>query len=305
MSRAVVVTGAAGFIGGHVVRALLDAGHAVVAVDRRPRPGHLLDHARLSYLRGELSRPGADVSDALVAADAVLHLAGCPGVRDQAPDVERRRHRDNVLATGAVLAQTPSATPVVVVSSSSVYGGSRSGRPCHEDDALSPRGGYARSKVQAEHLCEMRREAGGSVTVVRPFTVAGERQRPDMALAIWLAAARAGLPLTVLGSLGRTRDVTDVRDVARALVALASRDASTTVNVGTGRARTLDELTRAVLVATGCDVPRVVVEASDQEVRHTLASTARLRRLTGIAGSTDLPALLARQAAQQDLVQSR
>lgn len=299
MSRAVVVTGAAGFIAGHVVTTLLEAGQQVVAIDRRPQPPHLPDDVRLTYLTRELSEPDDEVSCALGEADAVLHLAGCPGVRDRAPDVEPRRLRDNVRATGAVLAATPLATPVVVVSSSSVYGGSRWGTPCREDDRLAPRGGYALSKVQAERLCAMRRDGGGSVTVARPFSVAGERQRPDMALSIWLDAARAGLPLTVLGSLRRTRDVTDVRDVAAALVALARRDPSTTVNVGTGRAWTLDQLTAAVLAATGRDVPRVVVSASEQDVRHSLACTARLRALTGLTPRTDLAALVARQAAEQ------
>jgi nucleoside-diphosphate-sugar epimerase len=297
MSRAVVVTGAAGFIAGHVVTTLLDAGHEVVAIDRRPRPPHLLNDGLLTYLTLDLSEPNDEMNAALGSADAVLHLAGCPGVRDRAPDIERRRLHDNVHATGAVLAATPLATPMVVVSSSSVYGGSHWARPCREEDRLSPRGGYALSKVRAERLCAMRRDAGGSVTVVRPFTVAGERQRPDMALSRWLDAARAGLPLTVLGSLSRTRDVTDVRDVAGALVALARRDASTTVNVGTGRARTLDELTAAVLAVTGRDVLRVIVDASDDDVRHTLAWTSRLRHLTGLTPSTDLEAVVARQAA--------
>lgn len=298
MSRAVAVTGAAGFVGGHVVQALLDAGHHVVAVDRRTAPAHLAcsPHVeRLTYLRTEITDAADELMDALRDADAVLHLAGCPGVRDRAPDVAARRHRDNVLATGAVLAATPPSTTLVVTSSSSVYGGSRSGRACHEDDALHPRGGYAASKALAEELCALRRDSGGSVTVARPFTVAGERQRPDMALATWLADARAGKPLTLLGSAQRTRDVTDVRDVVRALLALTERDPGVTVNIGTGRPRTLAALADAVCAAVGREVPRVVVAAGDDEVRHTRASVARLARLTGFTPATDLPALLARQ----------
>lgn len=298
MSRAVAVTGAAGFIGGHVVDALLRAGHHVVAVDRRPAPPHLAGSPhtdRLTYLRTEITAGADELVDALGAVDAVLHLAACPGVRDRAPDVAERRHRDNVLATGAVLSATPLATALVVASSSSVYGGSRSGRACHEDDVLDPRGGYAASKALAEELCALRRDSGGSVTVVRPFTVAGERQRPDMALATWLAAARAGKPLTLLGSTERTRDVTDVRDVVRALLALTERDPGVTVNIGTGRPRTLAELADAVCTAVGRDVPRVLVAAGDDEVRHTRASVSRLARLTGFAPATDLQALLARQ----------
>lgn len=304
MSRAVAVTGAAGFIGAHVVEALLRSGRDVVAVDRRPLPSQLVALAAetgrrqgsaLRHLQTEITDSDADLLTALAEADAVIHLAGCPGVRDQAPDVAWRRRRDNVLATGAVLAATPLATPLVVASSSSVYGGCRSGRPCHEDDALAPRGGYAESKVTAEQLCEMRRQSGGSVTVARPFTVAGERQRPDMAIALWLRAALAGDPLRLLGSPARTRDVTDARDAARAVVRLAEVDASTTVNIGTGRGRTLRELVDTVGAVTGRRVDVDIAPAADEEVRHTLACTRRLKSLVGFVPRTNLLSVVERQ----------
>src|SRR5918994_165350 len=146
---------------------------------------------------------------------------------------------------GARLAGVPRGTPLVVTSSSSVYGGA-AGRPSHEDDPLRPLGGYARSKAAVERLCARRLAAGGLVTVARPFTVAGEGQRPDMALARWIAAVRARRPVPVLCSPGRTRDVTDVRDVVRALRLAAERRVAGPLNVGTGRPRTLAELAAAV-----------------------------------------------------------
>jgi nucleoside-diphosphate-sugar epimerase len=300
MSRAVAVTGAAGFIGGHVVAALLASGRDVVAIDRQPLPAHLGllagegDRPALRHLQTEITESDDELVTALAEADAVIHLAGCPGVRDHAPDVAWRRHRDNVLATGAVLAATPLATPLVVASSSSVYGGCRSGRPCREDDALAPRGGYAESKVTAEQLCELRRQSG-SVTVARPFTVAGEHQRADMAIAIWLRAALAGQPLRLLGSPARTRDVTDARDAARAVVRLTEVDASTTLNIGTGRGRTLRELVDTVAAVTGREIELDLAPAADEEVRHTLACTRRLESLVGFAPRTDLVSVVERQ----------
>ena len=146
---------------------------------------------------------------ALRVADAVFHLAGRPGVREAGPAAEAARARDNVAATAAVLRQVPRATPLVVASSSSVYGGA-AGRPSREE-----RPAPAARRVRAQQgggraLCAARHAAGGAVAVVRPFTVAGEGQRPDMALARWIAAVRAGRPVRVLGSPARTRDVTDV-----------------------------------------------------------------------------------------------
>lgn len=289
----VVVTGAAGFIGRAVVAALRDRGHAVTGVDRRPwtpQPGE-------AAVTAELDAGTDDVRSLLATADAVLHLAGCPGVRDTTPDVAFRRHRDNVLAGEQVLAATPLATPLVVASSSSVYGGSTRGRACAEDDRLRPRGGYARSKVVLEERCAARRARGGLVAVVRPFTVAGEGQRPDMAIARWLEAARDGRPLEILGSLDRVRDVTDVRHVAEGMVRAAERGLATTVNLGTGRPRRLAELVDAVAVATGTRPALAVRDAAAEEVPATRADTRRCAALLGLVPTTDLTDLVARQLA--------
>lgn len=287
----IVVTGAAGFIGSAVLRHLVRAGERVVAVDRRPvvAPG-----ARV--LTADLLDADRHVEDALRSAAAVIHLAGCPGVRDGRPDVEAHRARDNVDAAARVLATVPRHVPLVVASSSSVYGGSRDLRPCREGDPLRPVGGYARSKVAVEELCAAAVSAGGRVTTARPFTVAGEGQRPDMALSRWIAATRLGAPVQVYGSTARRRDVTDVRQVAAALVALARAGARGPVNVGTGAGHTLAELLAAVGEAVGRRPVVELVPASAEEVSATLADTTRLRTLVGWAPTTDLTALVRRQA---------
>lgn len=297
---AAVVTGAAGFVGRALVRTLLDAGTPVIGVDRVPQP----DQPGLTVLTADLLDGDELVGAALETADAVFHLAGCPGVRDDRPDVEFHRRRDNPLAAASVLASVPLRTPLVVTSSSSVYGGATAGRACEETDPPRPRGGYARSKLLVERLCEQRLRAGGTVTVARPFTAAGEGQRPDMALAQWIAAARERRPLRILGSLGRTRDVTDVRDVARALVALAEVEARGIVNVGTGVGRSLGELVRAVGDAVGAGVRTSIEPAAPEEVSVTLAGTARLRRLTGFVPTTDLRDVVTRQAAASETAPS-
>ena len=288
---AVVVTGAAGFIGRNLVAHLAERGEDVIALDRRPVS------ARTPRVRAvRLDLLDVEAAALIRAADAVFHLAGRPGVRDRGPAVAAQRHRDNVLATAAVLAAAPYDVPLVVTSSSSVYGGAH-GRACREDDPLRPLGGYARSKAQVERMCAERRAAGGAVAVVRPFTVAGEGQRPDMAIARWVDAVRTGRPVRVLGSASRTRDVTDVRDVVRGLVAAADRGLGRTTNLGTGVGRPLSEILAAVCAAVGAPTAVVAEPAPVEEVADTLADTAQCERVLGFRPVTELRALVERQVA--------
>jgi nucleoside-diphosphate-sugar epimerase len=258
--------------------------------------------------RLELTDPGARdlVAGELAAADVVYHLAGRAGVRDIGPEVDSARRRDNGLAAVTVLGLTPRRTPLLVTSSSSVYGGARlaGGRavPSHERDPLHPRGGYARSKVLVERMCVPRRARGGLVTVVRPFTVAGPGQRPDMAISKWLVAARHGEPARVLGSLERRRDTTDVRQVARALVELAEHPDLDVVNIGTGRPVPLGDVLSAVVGAVGRPIEIALAPPSGEEPAVTCADTRRLARRLGWTPETRLDELVRSQlAAATDL----
>lgn len=292
-----VVTGAAGFIGRTLVRTLLDGGTQVVGIDRRSQPAQ----PGLTVLTADLGCGDESVRAALRSADVVFHLAGCSGVRDRGPDVALRRRRDNPLATAAVLGTVPHRIPVVVTSSSSVYGGTQGPptdpRPCVETDPVRPRGGYAQSKVEVEQICVERLRDGATIAVARPFTAAGEGQRPDMALARWIAAAREGRPLRILGSPDRIRDVTDVRDVTRALIALAEREVRGTVNIGTGVGHTLADMVDIVAEVLGVHIDTLVEPAAPEEVPATLADTTRLRRAAGFVPATELRDVVARQAA--------
>lgn len=306
---AAVVTGSAGFIGRMLVAALAERG-PVIGIDRRPQPSQTTPQPPqatqttqhgVCFITADLLDLPPAARAALATASSVYHLAGCPDVRDARSDADQWRYRDNVLATGAVLAAVPMSTALLVASSSSVYGGSRGGRPSAEHHRLRPRGGYARSKVVVEQLCGARAQAGGRVAVVRPFTVAGEGQRPGMALSQWIAAARDGRPLRIFGSLRRSRDITDVRDAVRALVELGdlarAGEPIGTVNLGTGAPLRLGEIVDAIGRVLGTPVHTAVEPAATVEVEHTLADTTRLRTLLGWSPRTDVDALVARQLA--------
>jgi nucleoside-diphosphate-sugar epimerase len=296
-----VVTGSSGFIGSHLRAALRALGKPAVGIDRTSSPAG-------ETIQTDLAHPSDEALDALRAADAVWHLAALPGVRDRRPDIARLRHRDNVVAASNVLAVVPPDTPLTVTSSSSVYGGSRHGgidRPCSESDPLRPQGGYARSKVAMERLCALRAARGGRVAIARPFTVAGEGQRSDMAIATWIESVRGGRTVTILGSPERTRDVTDVRDVARALIVMAEKNVSGAVNLGSGRANTLADMVWAVSEALELPAFLDVVPANTEEVSATRADTTRCAVLLGVTFATDLRALVNRQVAATTPAPSR
>lgn len=287
---AIVVTGAAGFVGGHLVAALATDGRRVIGIDRRAGTGD----ADVDIV-ADLAEPGtAEVEDALADADAVFHLAAFPGVRASGPEVALHRHRDNIVASQHVLAAVPLSTPLIVTSSSSVYGGSQ-GRPCAEQDRLAPRGEYAASKVELERMCAKRVSQGGLVAVARPFTVMGPGQRPDMAAARWIDDARNGRPLTILGSPDRTRDVTDVADVVEGLIRIADRGVRATVNLGTGTSHRIGDIAAAAADAVGVPLRTVDAPAGDQEPPHSLADTARCEALLGFVPANDLRGLVRRQ----------
>ena len=121
------------------------------------------------------------------------------------------------------------------------------GRPSAETDPLRPRGGYARSKVLVEQLCAARRRPAGWPRCVRPFTVAGEGQRPAWRCPAGSRRPARGRRCTCSARPHRTRDITDVRQVVRALIELAGAAlVAGVVNLGTGVGRTLGELVDAV-----------------------------------------------------------
>ncbi|MGH3772925.1 MAG: NAD-dependent epimerase/dehydratase family protein [Pseudonocardiaceae bacterium] len=274
-----VVTGGGGFIGRRLVRSLLEQGRRVRVIDRRPGAPEGCEHVLADLVDD-------DITDAL-QGDVVFHLAGRAGVRGDDAETERQRLRDNVVATERVVRGTPKDVPLVFASSSSVYGGTL-GRPCREDGPLAPRGGYAWSKLVAEQICRARAFSGGLVHTARLFTVVGEGQRPDMALALWADAVAAGRPVTVYGDLNRSRDFTDVAQAVDVLIRLSSVRSPTVVNVGTGVRQTVGTLLEAIGRQLGRQPEIRLVDAPRQDPYATLADTTRLRMLADGALLTDL-----------------
>lgn len=284
-----VVTGSSGFVGSELVRQLLASGDEVIGIDRRPPvdppPG-------LSWACFDLVEQAARVRDLLRRADTVFHLAARPGVRDQSRRAAVARWHDNVQATEVMCAAAPTDSLLVVASSSSVYGGIKSGTSSQESDLLDPRSDYARTKALVEGICERRARAGGRTLVARPFTVVGRGQRSDMALRLWVEAALTGHPLSVFGGLDRTRDFIDVSTVAALFRAAGDANITGILNFGTGQPQTLGNVIEAVARQVGRPVDLAMSQGSAEEVEHSCADVTLLTNTLGSPPATDLGAVV-------------
>jgi UDP-glucuronate 4-epimerase len=296
MSR-YVVTGCAGFIGSHLAERLLTDGHEVVGIDSfTPFYDRASKERNLSRA---LRSPcfffrEADLVDGrqldLEGVDGVFHLAGEPGTRASWGTGFPNYTVNNVVATQRLLEiASGEDIRVVLASSSSIYGDAQ-GYPTSEDVRPNPISPYGITKLACEHLARAYdSERGLEIVTLRYFSVYGPRQRPDMAIARLMAAARSGAVFAVYGSGAQSRDFTFVHDaVAATIAAMASAPAGAVYNVGGGSEATLR------------DVIALVGEFADSELRvsyedgaagdplRTSADTTRIGAEIGWLPRTDL-----------------
>jgi len=220
----VLVTGGLGFIGGRLSGALLDAGFAVRCVDNlsgsyAPERG-VAAAAALAARGAELAIGEASTAH-VRGADAVIHLAALPGVRTRRP-VSELRVANVELTDRLARAAAARGARFVLISSSSVYGNARE-LPTPEHAPLAPLNRYAESKVAAEAAVLGH---GGDAVIVRPFTVYGPGQRPEMAFARWIAAMASGEPVPWHAAPGTARDFTYVDDAVAGIIAALRRGRS-------------------------------------------------------------------------------
>ena len=295
-----LVTGAAGFVGSHVVEALLDRGATVVGLDCFT--GYYARAAKESNLAGVSGRPGftfldvpvqrADLDSLLRNATHVFHLAAQAGVRKSWGREFDEYLTQNVEATQVLLEACVGRplTRMVYASSSSVYGDAVS-IPMREDGLPQPLSPYGVTKLAAEQLCHLYFANHGVPTVsLRFFTVYGPRQRPDMAFYRFLNAGMAGRPVVVYGDGEQTRDFTYVSDIVAATLAAADQGAPGCVyNVGGGSRVSVNHVLDLVAQVVGrrLDVRREASQKGD--MRNTYADTTRARRELGFAPQVSLP----------------
>jgi UDP-glucuronate 4-epimerase len=291
-----LVTGAAGFIGSHLLRALLEHGHDAVGWDAFTDyydPALKKENARdLPVTRVDLAEDGLE----LAGLEGVFHLAGQPGVASFG-GVFPVYVRQNVLASQRLFeAASAEGVRVVVASSSSIYGDAAA-YPTPEDTVPHPLSPYGITKLACEHLAgAYGSEFGLEVSTVRYFTIYGPQQRPDMAFTKIVSCLAEGRPFELYGDGSQSRSFTYVDDAVGATIAAMERAApGSTYNVGGGAEVSLLEAIETLGRIAGRRLEVVRRPRREGDATRTAADIARIQADLGWQPATALEDGLAAQ----------
>ncbi|WP_313696277.1 NAD-dependent epimerase/dehydratase family protein [Halorarum halobium] len=288
--QSVLVTGGAGFVGGHLADALVADNDVRVLDDLSTgRRENVPDGARL--LEGDVRDPDT-LGAAMEGIDMVFHQAGLVSV-PKSVDRPTESHDRNATATVQVLEAARRVDARVVLASSVAIYGQPESVPVTEDQPKRPSSPYALDKLALDHYARLYDELYDLETVaLRYFNVYGPRQASGPysgVISAFLDQARSGGPLTVEGDGEQTRDFVHVSDVVDANLAAAVTDrVGTAVNVGTGESVTIRELAELVRELTDPDVDIVHVDPRPGDLRRSRADVSRAEELLGYEPTTSL-----------------
>ncbi|WP_129116653.1 NAD-dependent epimerase/dehydratase family protein [Halegenticoccus tardaugens] len=288
--RSVLVTGGAGFIGSHLVDALVGENDVRVLDDLSSGTrDNLADDATL--FEGDVRDP-ALLDRAMDGVDVVFHTAALVSVAESTEHPERS-HRINATGSLSVLERARREDARVVLSSSAAVYGPPESTPICESDGKSPTSPYGIDKLAADGYARIYHDLYGVDTVaLRYFNVYGPRQTANQysgVVTTFLQQAREGRPITVEGDGTQTRDFVHVDDVVRANLLAANTDAvGDAYNVGTGSSVSIAELARLIREVTDSDSEVVHVDARPGDIDHSRADIDRIRRRLGYEPTVSL-----------------
>lgn len=280
-----LVTGAAGFIGSHLVDALVDQGVEVVAIDAltpfyaiEDKQRNIRLHGLVRFIKGDLGR--LDLPPLLEGVGHVFHLAAQAGVRTSWGDgfVDYLDH--NLLSTQRLLEACvgqKQITAFVYASSSSIYG--HCYEPSREFGTPRPVSPYGVTKLAMEHLCTSYQQQFKVPTVgLRYFTVFGPRQRPDMAIRRFIEAALDDEPIQVYGDGSQTREFTYVDDVVNATLTATHARPGRIYNVGGGSSKSINQVVDYVSLAVGRPIAVQHRPTQPGDAEHTWADVSLIQQ---------------------------
>ncbi len=281
MSKRILITGGAGFIGSHLARHFAARAEVTVLDDLRSGHAGNLEGIRCRFLQGSILDAAA-LTQAIAGAEEIYHLAAMISVPESVAKPTECAEL-NTEGTRRVLdaALVAGARKVVLASSAAIYGDNPT-VPKLESMTPEPKSPYAETKLAGERLLEQYRlDHGLGSTSLRFFNVFGPRQDPRSAYAaavpIFIAKALCDEPISIHGDGGQTRDFIHVTDIVAALAyAGDSKDMSGTYNVGYGRSQSILALAQEIIQLTGSKSKIEHLPPRAGDVRHSLASTERL-----------------------------
>lgn len=282
----ILVTGGAGFIGSHLVEALLAKGYKVRVLDNLSsgKVSNLpMDNANLNLVVGDVADSAA-VSQAMRDCSAVVHLAAVASVQASVDDPVST-HQSNFVGTLNVCENMLKAgiKRVVFASSAAIYGNNGEGSAIDENTAKSPLTPYASDKLASEYYLDFyRREHGLEPVILRFFNIFGPRQDPSSpysgVISIFTERAMNRQPVSIFGDGEQTRDFVYVLDLVSILLQAveASEPQSGAVNIGLSRSTSLNDLIAELGAATGNPLTVNYQAPRQGDIRHSRANNARL-----------------------------
>ena len=315
----VFITGGAGFIGSHLADRLITDGAEVLILDNLSTGSianvdHLIDNPRFKHRIGSVEDAPL-VVELVDRCDVTVHLAAAVGVR-LIVNEPVRTIETNVHGTEVVLqAVERKKKPIVIASTSEVYGKSAK-IPFNEDDDLvlgptkNSRWAYACSKALDEFLAlAYAREKGVPVVIARFFNTVGPRQtgRYGMVVPTFVTQALLGEPITVFGDGEQSRCFGHVNDAVEAVIRLLDEPSAVgePFNIGTDQEVTMNELAEKVRSAAGSDSPIVHVPYDEayaegfEDMQRRVPDVEKLRKTIGFTPSTSLDDIIADVVAEK------
>ncbi len=303
-----IVTGAAGFVGSHLVETLLNQGERVIGIDqfndyydpklKRRNIQNFKDHPAFELIESDIQ--SLDWRSLLTDVEVVYHQAAQAGVRASWGDGFRDYTERNINATQILLEAAKDAkhlTRLVYASSSSVYGNAEA-LPTSETILPQPVSPYGVTKLAAEHLCLLYyHNFGVPVTALRYFTVYGPRQRPDMAFHKFLKAILTDEPISIYGDGKQTRDFTFIKDIIAANLAAGTKPAAVgeVFNIGGGSRVVLADVLDTIEQIVGHPIKKNYIEKAKGDARHTAADITKAKTLLSYQPQVSLSEGLAQE----------
>jgi len=300
----VLVTGAAGFIGSHLVDALLERGAVVRALDNfsNGRRENLADsRGRIELIEGDI-RDLSTCRDACAGIDLIFHEAAVGSVpRSMADPATTLAANVGGMANLLAAARDAKVRRVIYASSSSVYGDSQT-LPKREGEEGFPLSPYAASKVMNEDLAAVFGRCYGMELIgLRYFNVYGPRQDPDGQYAAviprFFKAYASGQAPVIYGDGEQSRDFTFVADAIAANLRASAASKATlgrAYNIAGGRGTTVNELARAIRDSLGGGPDARYEAARSGEVKHSVADVSLAREVLGYVPTVSLAEGIAR-----------